>query len=111
MNDREKCLPCSGEQKPIKGQELVELTKSLVNWEVRNEHHLEKTYTFKNFKQALKFVNYIGSTAEEMQHHPDIYLTWGKVKVCVYTHKIDGLAKDDFKLADQIDALYISHFG
>jgi len=69
------------------------------------EHHITKTFTFPDFRQALAFVNKVGEMAEEQGHHPDIYLTWGKVEIRTWTHKIDGLTESDFILAAKIDQL------
>ena len=74
-------------------------------WQVVNEHHLEKEYKFKDFREALAFTNKIGELAEAQGHHPDIYLAWGKVKVTIWTHKIDGLTESDFVLAAKADRL------
>jgi len=69
------------------------------------EHHLEKGYSFKNFREALDFTNRIGALAEAQGHHPDIYLAWGKVKVTIWTHKVDGLTESDFVFAAKVDTL------
>ena len=101
-----ECVPCKGGVPPLKGKELIELRNTLGNdWEVVNEHHLEKQFTFKNFRAALAFTNKIGELAEQQGHHPDIYLAWGKVKVTVWTHKIVGLTESDFILAAKIQEL------
>ena len=55
--------------------------------------------TFPNFVEALAYVNRVGNMAEEQGHHPDLYLTWGKVRVEIWTHKIDGLTESDFIFA------------
>jgi 4a-hydroxytetrahydrobiopterin dehydratase len=68
-----------------------------------NEHHLERTFTFPNFRTALAFTNRVGELAEQQGHHPDIHLAWGKVTVTISTHKIDGLTESDFVLAAKID--------
>jgi len=68
---------------------------------------IEKTFTFSNFAKALAFTNKIGELAEQEKHHPDIYLAWGKVKVSLWTHKIDGLSENDFILAAKIDQISI----
>ncbi len=70
-----------------------------------NEHHLERTFTFPDFLQALAFTNKVGALAEEQGHHPDIALAWGKVGITIWTHKIDGLTESDFVLAAKIDRL------
>ena len=72
------------------------------------EHHLSKTYQFKNFVDALAFVNRVGELAGENFHHPDLYLAWGKVGVEIWTHKIDGLTESDFIFAAKCDRAYTS---
>lgn len=67
--------------------------------------HLAKSYSFADFKGALEFVNKIGAIAEEQGHHPDIYMTYGKVSVEIWTHKIDGLTESDFILAAKFDEI------
>ena len=88
------------------GEELEKLQAELGNnWQVIEGHHLEKEYAFKNFAEALAFTNQVGALAEEIFHHPDIFLTWGKVKISIWTHKIDGLNEADFIFAAKADAL------
>lgn len=99
------CVPCRGGIPALKGQELASLKAQVPGWEVLNEHHLHKTYTFPDFKQALAFTNKVGDVAEQQGHHPDILLTWGKVEITIWTHKIDGLTESDFILAAKIDKL------
>jgi 4a-hydroxytetrahydrobiopterin dehydratase len=99
------CVPCRGGVTPLKGQALKDLAANLGGgWAVVNEHHLEKIFTFKDFVQALDFTNRVGRIAEQQGHHPEIYLTWGKVGISIRTHKIDGLTESDFILAAKIDA-------
>ena len=69
------------------------------------EHHLEKEFRFPDFAKALAFTNKIGAIAEEQGHHPDIFLAWGKVRVTIWTHAIDGLTRSDFVLAAKIDRI------
>jgi 4a-hydroxytetrahydrobiopterin dehydratase len=66
---------------------------------------LEKDYRFKNFREALEFTKRVGEMAETQGHHPDIYLAWGKVRITVWTHKIDGLTESDFVFAAKADHL------
>ena len=88
------------------GEELQSLHDQLVNdWQVIDGHHLEKEYSFKNFAEALEFTNKVGALTEEIFHHPDIFLTWGKVKITIWTHKIDGLNEADFIFAAKADGL------
>jgi 4a-hydroxytetrahydrobiopterin dehydratase len=101
------CVPCRGGVPPLKGAELQALAKKLGGrWRVVNEHHLEKDYTFKDFKEALAFTNAVGEIAEREGHHPDIYLAWGKVGLSIWTHKIDGLTESDFVLAAKADEAF-----
>ncbi len=99
------CVPCRGDVPPLGGAGLEELARQLPDWTVVEGHHLRKEFRFKNFREALDFVNRVGELAEEQAHHPDIDLGWGRVGVTIYTHKIDGLTESDFVLAAKIDRL------
>ena len=104
MNLAEKhCVPCRGGVPALKGEELEKLKAQVSGWQVVNGHHLAKSYGFPDFQKALDFVNRVGSLAEAEGHHPDLYLSWGKVNVQIWTHKIDGLTESDFILAAKID--------
>ena len=101
-----RCVPCRGGVPPVKGVQLNALQVKLGgDWQIINEHHLEKQYSFDNFRQALDFTIRVGEMAEEQDHHPDIFLAWGKVKLIIWTHKIDGLTESDFVFAAKADAL------
>ena len=101
---KKTCIPCRGGVPPLKGAQLEDLQDKLKNdWKIINEHHLEKEFSFKNFKEALEFTIKVGELAEDQDHHPDIFLTWGKVKVTIWTHKIDGLTESDFIFAAKTD--------
>jgi len=101
-----ECVPCKGGVPPLKGEELERLRRELKpEWKVLGDHHLEREFKFKNFREALEFTNRVGELAEAQGHHPDIYLAWGQVKVTIWTHKIDGLAESDFVLAAKVDRL------
>ena len=99
------CVPCKGGIPPLKGRELEELLKHAPQWNVVNEHHIVRVFKFPDFSQALEFVNKVGEVAEQQGHHPDILLTWGKVEITLWTHKIDGLTESDFIMAAKIDRL------
>lgn len=101
-----ECIPCKGGVPPLKGEALAPLMADLGgDWNLVDEHHLEKTYPFKDFVQALAFTNKVGGLAEAQGHHPDLLLSWGKVKVTIWTHKIDGLTESDFIFAAKADRL------
>lgn len=114
MNElvKKKCTPCVVGTTTLKGDALKPLYMQLgEGWVIIEEHHLEKAYSFKNFKEALAFTNVIGLISEEEGHHPNIFLSWGKVTLQIWTHKVDGLTESDFILAAKIEAEYISHQG
>ena len=100
-----ECVPCKGGTPPLKGQELDELRQQVPQWEVVEEHHLYRHFRFKNFREALDFVNKVGELAEEQGHHPDISFGWGYVEVTIFTHKIDGLTESDFIFAAKVNTL------
>jgi 4a-hydroxytetrahydrobiopterin dehydratase len=97
------CVPCRGGVPPLKGEQLEKMKAQTPEWSVANDHHLERVFKFPDFKTALDFVNRVGAIAEQEGHHPDLYLSWGKVDVKIWTHKIDGLTDSDFVLAAKID--------
>jgi 4a-hydroxytetrahydrobiopterin dehydratase len=99
------CVPCRGGVPPLKGEQLETLKAQVGGWDVVGEHHLQRTFSFPDFRTALDFVNRVGAVAEEEGHHPDVYLAWGRVDVKTWTHAIDGLTESDFILAAKIDRL------
>lgn len=102
-----QCVPCKGGVPPLKGDALRKLLAQLANgWQLVNEHHLEKEYKFKNFREALDFTNRVVELAEQQNHHPDILLAWGRVKLSIWTHKIDGLTESDFVFAAKADQVH-----
>jgi len=100
-----ECVPCKGGVPPLGGEALDRLREELGgDWRVVDGHHLEKEYKFPDFRAALDFTNRVGELAEGQGHHPDIFLAWGKVRVTIWTHKIDGLTESDFVFAAKSDA-------
>lgn len=104
-----QCIPCRGGVAPFEVEQSQALLKQLDGWELVENHHLRKAYKFPNFKEALEFVAGVGGLAEEQQHHPDLHLSWGKVVVEIWTHKINGLTESDFVFAAKCDRL--NHIG
>lgn len=101
------CVPCRGGVPPLKGEDLQKLLGELGSgWNVVQEHHLEKAYKFRNFREALDFTNAVGEVAEREGHHPEITLGWGKVALKVWTHKIDGLTESDFVFAAKAERAF-----
>ena len=108
MNDLadRNCVPCRGIVPPLTGEQLEPYLTELPSWKLIEEHHIEKTFLFPDFRKALQFVNRVGEVAEQEGHHPDLTLSWGKVDARIYTHKAQGLTESDFILAAKIDRLY-----
>jgi 4a-hydroxytetrahydrobiopterin dehydratase len=97
------CVPCRGGVPPLTAEQIAPLRAEVPDWEVVENHHLRRTFRFKDFREALDFTSAVGELAEAQGHHPDIHLAWGKVGVEIWTHKIDGLTESDFVLAAKID--------
>jgi 4a-hydroxytetrahydrobiopterin dehydratase len=100
-----KCVPCKQGTQPLTANEYAPLLAQLSGWEAVDGHHLRKAYKFQNFKETLAFVNRVGDVAEAEGHHPDIYFTYGRARIEIWTHSIDGLSESDFVLAAKIDRL------
>ena len=100
------CEPCKGNVPPLTRAQIAPLQVQTPEWEVIDDHHLERKFDFPDFRSALDFVVEVGELAEEQGHHPDITLTGGEVGIQIWTHKIDGLTESDFVLAAKIDELY-----
>jgi 4a-hydroxytetrahydrobiopterin dehydratase len=84
--------------------DVAERLKSLEGWAVENGQ-LAKTFSFKTYKDGVVFAAAVGHVADKLNHHPDILLTYGKVRVSVNTHDVGGLSPYDFELARRIDSL------
>lgn len=101
-----ECVPCKGGVPPLKGAALKQFAGQLgAPWRVVKGHHLEAEYAFKDFAQALAFTNRVGALAERANHHPDIHLAWGRVRLTLWTHKVDGLTASDFVFAAKVGQL------
>lgn len=109
---KKKCVPCVRGARALKGKELEPFYLQLgKGWEIVEEHHLFKSFAFKNFQKALAFAQIIGKVADEENHHPELTVAWGALKVRIWTHKIDGLTESDFILAAKIEAEATAHLG
>ena len=103
-----ECEACTSDDEPLTaaeyGEYLAEIDDTV--WEVVDDHHLEGSYEFEDFRDALEFTYEVGELAEEEWHHPDIHLQWGEVRIEMWTHKIDGLHKTDFVMAARMDRMH-----
>jgi len=104
----QECEACTSEDEPLTGDDLRELYEQVDAdvWAVVDDHHLEGTYGFEDFRDALEFTYEVGELAEEEWHHPDLHLSWGEVVVEMWTHKIDGLHRADFVMAARMDRIH-----
>lgn len=99
-------VPFNSDTPTLAGVELEDMAARLGgDWAVVDAHHLEKNYRFENFRDALAFTNRVGELAEDVNHHPDIELGWGRVKLSVWSHDAGGLTEADFIWAARADAL------
>ena len=101
------CTPCKGGIPPLTLQEVERFHAQVPQWEVRDEaRRIQRRFQFRNFGEALKFVQQIGELAETEGHHPDISFGWGYASVSLQTKKIKGLHENDFIVAAKIDRLF-----
>src|SRR3989304_4794712 len=97
-------VPCRGGVPPLTREEIAPYLADLGNgWEGVGAPHLPQVFRFKAFREALDATNRVGELAEEIGHHPDIELAWGRVALTIWTHKIDGLHEADFVFAAKAD--------
>jgi 4a-hydroxytetrahydrobiopterin dehydratase len=99
------CVPCRGGVPPLGEDEARQYLAQTPGWELQDGKRIERTFKFKNFREALGFVDRVGGLAEEEGHHPDITFGWGYAKISLHTHKIKGLHENDFIMAAKINAL------
>jgi 4a-hydroxytetrahydrobiopterin dehydratase len=102
------CVPCRGGVPPLTDSEIAELMPEVPGWErgeVGGVPCLRREFRFPDFRAAMEFAVAVGELAEREQHHPDLHVSWGRVRVETWTHKIRGLHRNDFVLAAKINAL------
>lgn len=104
-----KCKACEGGVEKLSRDESERLLAEVPQWHLdASNTAMERKWVFKNFVNAIEFINRVGELAEVEQHHPDLHLTgYRNVKVVLTTHAIDGLSDNDFIVAAKIDAMSI----
>ncbi|HXW54046.1 MAG TPA: 4a-hydroxytetrahydrobiopterin dehydratase [Myxococcota bacterium] len=101
---REQCIPCQGGVPPMSIIEAQKMLPSLnEGWSVNSAGHLERVFLVRNFVEALNLANSLGKVAEDNGHHPDLLVSYGKLRAEIWTHKIGGLSRADFVLAAKFD--------
>lgn len=104
---KKHCIPCEGGVEPLKGERLQYYLPAVPEWMLVEEIKLEREFSFKNFTEAMAFVNSVADLAEAEGHHPDMFLhNWRKVKITLMTHKIKGLFDNDFIMAVKINNIF-----
>lgn len=101
---KKKCVPCKGGIPKLEGPILQMMLKEVPGWKLQGDRIL-KTFHFKDFVQAMEFVNAMAHLAETEDHHPDFSVHYRDVDVSIWTHAIGGLSENDFILAAKINAL------
>lgn len=102
-----KCVPCNKGGTPLTREKAQQMLREVPGWEISTDGKwISRKFRFKNFEQALAFVNKVGEVAEAENHHPDIELGWGYANFKLQTHDVDGLHENDFIIASKINRLY-----
>jgi len=101
------CIPCEGKIPAMADEDEDKYVKEIKDWELNREgiHKLRKEFNFKDFKEAMAFVNQVADIAEYEGHHPDIYIYYNKVVLELYTHAVKGLFQNDFIMASKFNDL------
>jgi len=106
---QQECEACRADAPKVSEEEARELRKEIPEWELagnKGERRLQRAFNFDDFAQALAFTNKVGELAEQQGHHPELLTGYGHVQVTWYTHKINGLHRNDFIMAAKTDDLY-----
>ena len=101
-----KCIPCEGGIPPLTSDQINKFLPQLnTNWQVIGLNKLAREFSFVNFRHTMNFVNQVAELAEDEGHHPDMHISYAKLRIELWTHAIDGLSENDFILASKIDIL------
>ena len=101
---QKNCKPCEGGTLPLADADANNLLTQIPSWTIK-EGRVFKQFKFKDFKEAMLFVNKVADIAEQEGHHPDISISWNKVNIELCTHAINGLSENDFIVAAKIDEI------
>jgi 4a-hydroxytetrahydrobiopterin dehydratase len=105
---REKhCVPCEVGTQPFDLETIQGLLPMVPKWKPDDESKkIMRSFRFKDFVESMRFVNKVAELAEEEGHHPDIFVSYNYVKICLTTHNIGGLSENDFIMAAKIDEAF-----
>ena len=105
---KKKCEPCEGGTKPFDVHESEKYLSILkTEWELidEDEKKIRKKYKFDTFRKAMDFINKVADLAEQEDHHPNIFNSYTRVTITLFTHSIGGLSINDFIMASKIEIL------
>ena len=103
----QSCIPCRGGVPALAPSRIEQLLRQLAGrWALNSNGHLECSYEFSNFVDAMNFANGVGDIANAENHHPDLHVGWGRCKVEIWTHKISGLTDSDFYFAAKVERAF-----
>lgn len=105
LNER-KCVPCEGGMPPMAEDNAKEMIAGIPGWELESGKAIKKEFKFKDFKEAMKFINDVAQIADTEDHHPDIFNSYNKVRIALTTHAIGGLSDNDFIVAAKIEEIF-----
>ena len=101
------CVPCEGGTKPLTRSQAEAYLAQVPGWSLVEGEPMKivRAMKFKDFAQAMAFVNQIGEIAEAEGHHPNFCVSWNRVQIELFTHAIGGLSENDFIMAAKINEL------
>lgn len=101
---QEKCEACNPGTPKLTAEEAAELAKEIPGWTLK-DNSIEREFKFKDFREAVAFINKVAVIANDLDHHPELWNSYNKVRIELSTHKIGGLSRNDFVEAARIDEL------
>lgn len=104
-----RCEACRADAPRLDADGIATYGREVPDWRVMKRdgiQQIERSFRFRNFLAALEFTNRVGAIAEQEGHHPDLLTRWGEVTVTWWSHKIEGLHRNDFIMAAKTDRLY-----
>jgi 4a-hydroxytetrahydrobiopterin dehydratase len=104
---KKKCIPCEDKNlKPLTKKQVVPLIVEIPGWTMDTKvKKISRTWLFKDFITAMNFIKKIATIAEREGHHPDIFVSYNKVIIDLWTHSINGLSENDFIVAAKINQI------
>ncbi len=97
------CIACDAGTPAMTAQQAEAMLGQVPAWELA-DGRLSRCFKFKNFREAMSFINRVAELAESEGHHPDIHISWNRVRLDLITHSIHGLSENDFILAAKLNA-------